>query len=219
MDGFAEKRSVFGCSSVPVCPGTLCAGMGESRRGRRGGTGLGTAAERAARLPRRKRVGGDGNLGALGGMAQLALFCPARPGPWHSLLLCSSFLNVFLILLVAFLCFLVSQTFFQRGRESGASERDHQWGKQRLILKIFSCLPLSCSQRSSNALPMSMQGLAWDGGTRRMLSDLKVLSCKAVCGNVCVSACGGPKCRTILLVLQGKAHQHTEPSLELCANS
>lgn len=33
MDEFAEKRSVFGCSSVPVCPGMLCAGMGEEQEG------------------------------------------------------------------------------------------------------------------------------------------------------------------------------------------
>lgn len=58
-----------------------------------------------------------------------------------------------------------------------------------------------------------MQEFAWDADTRRMLS------CKAVCGNACMSAWGGPKYKTILLVLQGKAHPLTQPSLELCASS
>lgn len=87
-------------------------------------------------------------------------------------------------------------------RESDASERElHQWGRQRLVLKIFFCLPLSYSQKNSKALPVSMQELAWDAGTRRMLSDPKVLSCKAVHGNVCMSVWGGPKHKSILLVL------------------
>lgn len=74
---------MFGCSPVPVCLGMPCAGMGEEQEGQVWG-------DRPWHHGRvRKRVGGDGNLGALGGMAQLALFCPARPGPWLSLLLCS----------------------------------------------------------------------------------------------------------------------------------
>lgn len=84
---------------------------------------------------------------------------------------------------------------------------------------LKSSLVFPCSQRSSKALPVSMQELVWDAGTRRMLSDLKVLSCKVVCGNVCMSAWVRPKCKNILLVLQEKAHHHTQPSLELWANS
>lgn len=97
-------------------------------------------------------------------------------------------------------------------------------GESRYLFLKPSRLPLSYSQRSSKALPVSMQKLAWDAGTRRwMLSDPKVLSCdptcKAVHANLCTGAWGGPKCKNILLVLQGKAHQHTQPSLQLCANS
>lgn len=104
MDEFAKKRSVFGCSSVPVCLGRLCAGLGGEQEGQAWGDRPWPHGRASGMPAPTEGVGGDGNLGALGGMAQLALFCPARPGPWHSLLLCSC--STFF--LVAFLCFLVS---------------------------------------------------------------------------------------------------------------
>lgn len=185
MDEFAAKNVCLAAAQCRCALACYVLGWVRSRRGRRGGRALGTAAERGTPAPR-KRVGGDGNLGALGGMARLALFCPARPGPWHSLLLCSR--STFSLLLC--FCFLVSQTLFWSGRESGARERNlHRWGKQRLVLKI-SCLPLSNSQRSSKALAVSVQELAWDAGSRRKLSDPKVLSCKS-CPWKCVYECMG----------------------------
>lgn len=90
MDEFAQKNLCLAaaqCLCALACYVPWHAWMGEEQEGQAWGIGLGTTAEQAARLLRREWVGGDGNLGALGGMAQLAL--PARPRPWLSLLLCS----------------------------------------------------------------------------------------------------------------------------------
>lgn len=213
MDEFAPKNVCLAAAQC-LCALACCVlGWVRSRRGRHGGRGLGTAAGRAARLLQGSGWEVMGTWELL--VAWLSLLSSALPG--RALALPAAML-LFHILLVSFLCFLASQTLFWRGRESGASERDlSRWGKRRLVLKV--CLPLSNSQRSSKALPVSMKELAWDAGSRRMLSDPKVLSCKAVHGNVCMSAWRGPKHKNILLVLQGKAHHHTQPSLELCANS
>lgn len=96
-----------------------------------------------------------------------------------------------------------------------------------LFLKPCLASPFPALRGAAKHLPCprAMQKLAWDTGTKRMLSNPKVLSGdptpKAVCANVCVSAWGGlgPKGKYVLFVLRGKAYRHTQPTLELCACS
>lgn len=70
-----------------------------------------------------------------------------------------------------------------------------------------------------------MQKLAWDAGTRRMLSDPRMhsgdLTLKVVHTNMCMSVWGelGLKSKHIVFVLQGKVDCHTQPILELHASS
>lgn len=117
MDEFAQKNLCLAaaqCLCALACYGPWHAWMGEEQEGQAWGIGLGTTAERAARLLRWEWVGGDGNLGALGGMAQLAL--PAGPRPWLSLLLCSH--STFSLLL-----------FFASGELNLVLEGEREWCK------------------------------------------------------------------------------------------
>lgn len=69
---------------------------------------------------------------------------------------------------------------------------------RRLFLKLSCASPFPSLRGASKHLPhpRAMQKLAWDAGTRRVLSDPKLLSGgdptpKAVHANACVSVCGG----------------------------
>lgn len=96
-----------------------------------------------------------------------------------------------------------------------------------LFLKPSLASPFLALRGAAKHLPCprATQKLARDTGTRRMLSDPKVLAGDptptAVCANVCVSVWGGlgPKGKHMLFALQGKAHHRTQPILERRARS
>lgn len=94
------------------------------------------------------------------------------------------------------------------------------WESRGLFLKpsLASAFPALRGQAKHLSRPRAMQKFACDAGTRRMHSDLKVLSGdpapKAVCANLRMSAWGGlgPKDKRMWFVLQGKLIVTRSPS-------